>query len=180
MATILNEQGIRNFHEVAARKDFFRQNLFRVIAFGGANFFSKDDLLYIESTTLPSKTINNIQVPYMGLSFNVPGTVQYPNSNAWSVTMRMDSGLAIRNKLEDWMISIFDDRDSTGNYSIPQGDEGVTTLALLDKSGDILRKYNLYGCYLTNLGEMTLNVTTAGDIVTVPATIAYQYWRVES
>jgi hypothetical protein len=77
------------------------------------------------------------------------------------------------------MLSIFDDRDSTGNYSIPEGDEGVTSLGLLDKQGTIIRKYNLYGCYITNLGEMTLNVTTAGDIVTVPTTIAYQYWRTE-
>lgn len=179
MAGILDQQGIRNFHEVAGRKDFFRQNLFRVIAFGGANFFNQDDLLYIESTTLPSKTINNIQVPYMGLQFNVPGTVQYPNSAAWQVTMRMDAGLEIRDKLEDWMKSIFDDANSTGDYTIPSGDEGVTTLDLIDKNGNRLRRYNLYGCYISSLGDMQLNIGTAGDIVTVPATIAYQYWRVE-
>jgi hypothetical protein len=178
MAGILDQQGIRNFYDTAARKDFFRQNLFRVIAFGGANFFNQDDLLYIESTSLPSKTINNIAVPYMGLSFNVPGTVQYPNSNAWSVTMRMDANLDIRDKLEDWMTRIFDDRDSSGDYSIPGGDEGVTTLLLLDKKGGTLRTYDLYGCYITSLGDFTLNVTTAGEIVTAPATIAYQYWRV--
>ena len=45
------------------------------------------------------------------------------------------------------MLSIFDDRDSTGNYSIPEGDEGVTTLALLDKGGDVLRKYNLLNIF---------------------------------
>lgn len=178
MAGILDQQGIRNFYDAASRKDFFRQNLFRVIAFGGANFFNTDDLLYIESTSLPSKTINNIAVPYMGLSFNVPGTVQYPNSNAWSVNLRMDANLSIRDKLEDWMTSVFDDRNSTGNYSIPAGDEGVTTLLLLDKKGKSLRTYDLYGCYITSLGDMTLNVTTAGDIVTTPATLAYQYWRV--
>jgi hypothetical protein len=77
------------------------------------------------------------------------------------------------------MKSIFDDETSTGEYSIPAGDEGVTTLDLIGKNGNRLRRYHLYGCYITNLGEMTLNVGTAGDIVTVPATIAYQYWRVE-
>jgi len=176
--SILTQQGIRNFHEVAGRKDFFRQNLFRIINFGG-NALGQDDLIYIESATLPSKTINNIQVPYMGLQFNVPGTVQYPNSNAWSVNIRMDAGLEIRDKLEDWMRRIFDDADSTGDYSIPDGDDGVTSLILLDKKGATLRQYDLYGCYLTNLGEFTLNIGTAGDIVTAPATIAYQYWRVK-
>jgi hypothetical protein len=176
--SILTQQGIRNFHEVAGRKDFFRQNLFRVINFGG-NALSQDDLIYIESATLPSKTINNIQVPYMGLQFNVPGTVQYPNSNAWSVNIRMDAELEIRDKLEDWMRRIFDDADSTGDYSIPDGDDGITSLILLDKKGTTIRQYDLYGCYLTNLGEFTLNVGTAGDIVTAPATIAYQYWRVK-
>lgn len=178
MAGILNQQGIANFYEVATRKDFFRQNLFRVINFGGSNFFGQDDLLYIESASLPSKSINNVAVPYMGLSFNVPGTVQYPNSNNWSVQMRMPADLSIRKKMEDWMSSIFDDRTSTGNYGIPSSDDGVTTLLLLDKKGGTIRTYDLYGCYISTLGDMTLNVTTAGEIVTVPATIAYQYWRV--
>jgi hypothetical protein len=90
----------------------------------------------------------------------------------------MDANLDIRDKLEDWMTRIFDDRDSSGDYSIPGGDEGVTTLLLLDKKGGTLRTYDLYGCYITSLGDFTLNVTTAGEIVTAPATIAYQYWRV--
>lgn len=177
--SILTQQGIRNFHEVAGRRDFFRQNLFRVINFGG-NRFGDDQLIYIESTTLPSKAINNIQVPYMGLQFNVPGTVQYTNSASWSVNIRMDAALDIRDRLEDWMRSIFDDADSTGDYSIPDGDDGTTTLILLDKKGSAIRTYDLFGCYLTNLGDFTLNVGTAGDIVTAPATIAYQYWRVRN
>jgi len=175
--SILTQQGIRNFHEVAGRKDFFRQNLFRIINFGG-NVLDQDDLIYVESATLPSKTINNVTVPYMGLQFNVPGTVQYPNSAAWSVNIRMDAGLEIREKLEGWMKRIFDDEDSTGDYSIPDGDDGTTTLLLLDKKGNTLRTYDLFGCYLTNLGDFTLNIGTAGDIITAPATIAYQYWRV--
>jgi hypothetical protein len=175
--SILTTQGIRNFHETAGRKDFFRQNLFRVINFGG-NIFNNDSLLYIESTTLPSKTINNIQVPFMGLQFNVPGTAQFPGSNAWEVVIRMDAQLDIRDRLEDWMRTIFDEQDSTGDYSIPSGDEGTTSLILLDKAGNSLRHYDLFGCYLANLGTFTLNIGTAGEIVTAPATIAYQYWRV--
>lgn len=180
MAGLFDTQGIQNFYDAAIANDFGRQNLFRVIALGGTRF-STQELLYITTTSLPGRTINNITVPFMGLTFNVPGTAQYPNSNGWQVTFRMPANLSVRRKLEDWTKSLFDDATSTGSYSVPSKDaSNQVIIALLDKQGNTLRTYTLFGVWCTSVGDLTLNVTTAGDILEQQATLAYQYWRLLS
>jgi hypothetical protein len=180
MATLFNSLGIMNFYDAAARNDFFRQNLFRITQLGGTRF-TQDELLYATSTTLPQRAINNIPVPFMGLQFNVPGAAQYPNSAGWNVTFRVPQNLSIRRKLEDWTYSTFNDINSTGEYSIPNNtSSNIAVLSLLDKQGGIIRTYTLYGCYCVTVGEMQLNITSAGEISEIQATIAYQYWRLTS
>ena len=177
MAGLLETTGIENFYDVAATNDFARQNLFRVVSLGGLKF-NINELLYITTTTLPGRAINNIQVPFMGLSFNVPGTAQYPNSNGWAVTFRVPQSLSIRRKFEEWTKQVFNDETSTGSYSIPSRDvSNQVIISLMDKAGNAIRTYTLYGAYCVNTGDMTLDVTTAGEIITQQATIAYQYWR---
>jgi hypothetical protein len=46
----------------------------------------------------------------------------------------------------------------------------------MDKQGVPTATYNLIGAYCTNVGTYTLNATTAGEIVELPITIAYQFW----
>jgi len=177
MSGLLNTSGIENFYNAAATNDFARQNLFRVVSLGG-NRFTTNELMYVTATTLPGRAINNIQVPFMGLQFNVPGTAQYPNSNGWNITFRIPQNLSIRRKFEDWTKSVFDDSTSTGSYNIPSKDsDNQVILTLIDKRGNALRNYTLFGAYCLNTGDMTLDITTAGDIITQQATIAYQYWR---
>jgi hypothetical protein len=174
---ILNTFGIENFYNTAAANDFARQNLFRVILLGGVRF-TTDDLLYLTTTTLPAKAINNVEVPFMGLRFNVPGTVNYPGSNAWNVNFRIPQNLSTRRKFEDWQSSVFDDSSSTGSYAIPSKDaSNQATIVLIDKQGNPLRTYNLFGVWPQQVGELALDTTTAGEIITQQVTLAYQYWR---
>jgi len=177
MAGLFDTQGIENFYDTAIVNDFARQNLFRVLALGGTNF-SQQELLYVTSTTIPGRAITNVPVPFMGLSFNVPGTANYPNSAGWQITFRVPSNLSVRAKFEDWTKYVFDDRTSTGAYSIPnKGVQGQIVLALLDKAGTPLRIYTLYGAYCQAVGDLTVNLTSAGEVLEQQATIAYQYWR---
>lgn len=177
MPNLFENQDINSFYQNAINRDFARTNLFRVLAInsGSTNVnFDYSDLVYVTSATLPQRTINNVAVPFMGLSFNVPGTAQYPNSNGWAVTFRMPQDLGIRQKLEQWSRGTFNDATSTGAYEVKN--LGNITLALMGKNGSPLATYELVGAYLVNIGDYSLDVTTAGEIVTQPATIAYQYW----
>jgi T4-like virus tail tube protein gp19 len=177
MSGILNTSGIENFYNAAATNDFARTNLFRVISLGGTRFTS-DELLYVTTTTLPARAINNIEVPFMGMKFNVPGTANYPGSGGWNITFRVPANLSIRRKFEDWTKTIFDDSSSTGAYNIPSKDaSNLVQMVLIDKQGNPIRTYNLYGAWCQQVGELSLDLTAAGEILTQQATIAYQYWR---
>jgi len=177
MPNLFQHQDINNFFEAALSKDFARTNLFRVlyISSGASDIvFDREELVYITTTSLPDREIKNVQVPFMGLQFNVPGTASYPGSNAWNVTFRMPQDLSIRKKLELWTRATFDDATSTGAYNLR--DLGQIGIALMGKDGTPIRVYNLMGAYCTKVGTYNLDVTAAGEIVTQQVTLAYQFW----
>lgn len=179
MAETLISQNISDFYSTASSRDFARQFQFRISQFANTNF-RNNELVYLESATLPGRSITNIPVPFMGLQFNVPGTATYPGSDAWTVQFRCDANYNIRAVLENATFNTFDDSTSTGTYNIAKIGS-VVTLNLLGKDPNtVIRKYNLIGAYVVSVGESSYNLTDAGNIVTVPATIAYQYWRVLS
>jgi len=166
---------IQDFYRVASNKDFARLFQFRVTKFGSIKF-TNDQLTYIETTSLPGRTINNIQVPYMGLNFNLPGTVSYPGSTGYQVTFRCDESYDIRAALEAEMFSTFDEKTSSGDYSLPKSDR-ILVMELFDKNFQVARQYTLFGCYIQALGDLQYDIKDNGALASVQATIAYQFWR---
>jgi hypothetical protein len=165
--------GIQDFYSAAQEKEFARDFQFRVVTLGP---YEENDLLYITTATLPGKTIVNKPVPFMGLNFNIPGSVQYTGSEGWEVTFRCDEGLNIRNKAENWMKEIFDDATSTGKYGVPVE---VGEMQLLGKNMQALRSYLFYGIYPTVLAPISYDKTGDGEPVTFGVTFAYQFWRLK-
>ena len=172
---------IQQFYTTAARKDFARLFQFRLTGrFANINF-DQGHYAYVESASLPGRSITNVPVPYMGLSFNLPGTVTYPGSAGYQVTFRCDSQYDIRAALEAATFSTFDEATSTGDYGLP-GDSRILQLELLDKgttSGTMnpVRVYTLYGVYVQSLADTAYTVTDTGTVSTIQATLAYQFWR---
>lgn len=176
-------QNIVDFYRAAQTKDFARLFQFRLLQLGRVPL-QEDQLVYVETASLPGRSINQVAVPYMGLSFNVPGTASYPGSTGYQVTFRCDADYDIRSLLEQETFKTFNDDTSTGDYSIP-GPDSVLTMALLGP-GDratgpsIVRVYNLYGVYVQALADVGYDIKDAGNVATVQATLAYQYWRAEN
>lgn len=166
---------IQEFYTIAAQKDFARLFQFRLLSFGNV-IFSPSQLAYIESASLPGRSITNVPVPYMGLSFNVPGTVTYPGSTGYQVTFRCDADYNIRAALEAATFNTFDENSSSGQYSLP-GVDSTIQLELLDKKGLPVRQYNLFGVYVQSLADTAYTVTDTGTVATIQATLAYQFWR---
>lgn len=169
-------QDISKFYSTVQTKDFARQFQFRLVQLANTNF-DENTLVYLETASLPGRTINNIAVPFMGLQFNVPGTASYPGSDSYAVTFRCDQNYDIRATLENATFNTFDDSDSTGDYNIARN-SSLIQMNLLGKSGETLRQYTLFGAYVVSIGDIAYNLGDNGAIVTVPATLAYQYWRV--
>jgi hypothetical protein len=171
-------QNISDFYRAVQKNDFARQFQFRVVQLANTNF-GEEQLVYIETASLPGRAINNIPVPFMGLSFNMPGTASYPGSDSYQVTFRCDQNYNIRSVLENATFNTFDDGTSTGSYNIARN-SSVIILDLLNKNGTVARQYTLYGAYVVSVQDSAYNLGDNGTIVTVPCTLAYQYWRVTS
>lgn len=171
-------QNIADFYRSVQQKDFARKFQFRVVQLANTNF-GEDSLVYLQTANLPGRAITNVQVPFMGLDFNVPGTVKYPNSNNYAVSFRCDANYNIRTVLENATFNTFDDGTSTGDYNIARN-SSVIILNLMDKSGGVARQYTLYGAYVVSIGDVAYDLTDTGTIQNVDAVLAYQYWRVTS
>lgn len=159
------------FYETAKAKEFARDFQFRVVSLGP---LTEDDLVYLRTAVLPGKSITNHQVPFMGLNFNVPGSVTYDGSEAWSVTFLADEAMNIRSKLEAWMSEIFDVNSSSGKYGVPSE---IATIDLLDKEFNPVRRYELIGTYLQKIESLNYDIKGAGAPQEFNATMAYQYWQ---
>jgi hypothetical protein len=171
-------QQITDFYTAVQKNDFARQFQFRVVQLANTNF-GEEQLVYLETASLPGRTINNIPVPFMGLQFNVPGTASYPGSDSYAVSFRCDQNYDIRATLENATFNTFDDQVSRGDYNIARNSSTII-LDLLGKNKSTIRQYTLYGAYIVSVGDIAYNLGDNGTIVTVPATLAYQYWRVTS
>jgi len=174
------KQTIQDFYTQAQVKDFARNNLFRVlnIDFGDGSdvTIGEEDLVYATTANLPGKSINNVALPYMGLNFNLPGTVTYPGSEGYSLTFRCDESYDLYNKFQRVINDTFNDANSTGNYFTPKS-SSVIDLVLLDKQLNRVAQYQLVGCSIRSVGEMSYDVKAAGDVQEFTVTIAYHYYR---
>ncbi len=174
-------QTISDFYRVAVERDFARDFQFRVlnISTGGASDieFTEDDLVYCTAASLPARNITNVQVPYMGLNFNVPGNATYPGSDSYSLTFYCDQNSQIRQKFEDISRDIFDDATSTGNYFAPR-QSAVINLVQLDTQLEEVNQYQLIGASVRDVGPLEYNISDgSGQFVTFTATLAYHYFR---
>lgn len=170
-------QTIQDFFRVAQQRGFSRDFMMRVTSIG-EDTFNEDDFVYITTKQLPGRNITNQAVPYMGLPFNVPGTVTYPGSEGWGVTFRNDLKGIIRKKLESWQIGkVFDDQTSIGDLSV-RGTDKLIQLEQLDDKQNVVNTYKLYGVYVQAIGAVEgYDATAAGAPTTFTATLAYHYWR---
>jgi len=162
---------IQEFYNAAQKMEFARKFQFKIRSLGP---FTSDDLLYVETAKLPTKEIANKTAPFMGLEFNIPGTVKFPGSSDWVVKFRCDEGINIRNKMEAWTKEIFDEVSSTGKYGVPTE---VATMDLLGKNLETLRRYEFVGLFPRIVGELDYDIQDDGEILRLDATFAYQYWR---
>jgi len=162
---------IDKFYANAKNMEFARDFQFRIRALGP---FTENDLLYLRTAKLPSKSIVTKEVPYMGLKFNIPGSTVYDGSNAWEVTFWADEAGNLRNKMESWLAEIFNDETSTGKYGVPSE---IATMDLLGKNLETLRRYQFVGLFPTKVGELAYDIQGDGKPLDLSMTFAYQYWR---
>ena len=167
---------ITDYFRVMQERDFLRNHQYRVTSFRYEGFeLGPDSLVYLKTAELPSRTINSVAVPFMGLNFSVPGTAQY--AGTMDLTFYCDSPQIIRNFFEGISFATFDDRQSGGAYTVKQ-ENVMTFITYNNVSPDtVVTQYTLIGLYPTSVGAIAMDTTGNGDVVNFTAQIAYQYWE---
>jgi len=175
MASV-NGQTIRDFYQQASDVGFARDFQFRITTFDVNGISLQDpDLVFLKTASLPGKSINTTTAPFMGLDFQIPGTVKFDNG-AWPVTFYCTQDYNLRSMLEDSVTNTFDETQSVGNMEPRDLSENIIRLSLIDDTLNEIKVYNLLGAFITKIDDIKYDLTKAGGIQEVGATIAYQYW----
>lgn len=179
MSSYRSNQNIEQFYQRAQARDFSRDFLFRVtdVVLAGDVTLEDEELVYAKAATLPARNITNVEAPYMGLNFNVPGNVTYPGSDGYSLSFYLDAASELRNKLELASRILFDDTSSTGQYSTPSEDYYII-LQQLNKKLEPISTYKLYGASIRNIDAIEYQMAEGtGNTVQVQTTIAYHFYK---
>ena len=170
-------QTISDFYRVAQERDFQRDFQFRVlnIQSGDSTFVvTEDDLVYAHGGSIPGRTINSEDVPFMGLNFKVPGAATY--GGEYSLTFYSDREDSLRQLLLQWTRDTFDDATSTGNYFLPK-ETSIVDLVQLDTQLNRVAQFTLVGAFPTEVGDVDYNVQGTGAPVEFEVTLGYHYIR---
>lgn len=171
-------QTITDFYRVSQERDFSRDFQFRVLNIqpggGSAVSFDEDDLVYIKGGQIPTRQIFVGTVPYMGLDFRVPGAAKY--SGEFTANFWCDAQSKVRKLMEDWSVQIFDDATSTGDYFVPR-ETSVVDLQQIDPQFNEVSRYQLIGCFPSNVGDINYTIGGNGEAVEFEVTLSYHFWR---
>ena len=167
---------ITDYFRVMQERDFLRDHQYRVSALTYENFtLGLDSLVYLTTGQVPSRKINAVQVPYMGLNFTVPGTAQYDGTI--DLTFYCDQPQIIRSFFEGISYATFDDRQSSGTYTINQANV-LSFYTYSNVSTELpTTQYTLVGIFPISVGALAMNTTGQGAAVTFTATLGYQFWE---
>ena len=187
--------GITEFYNIITNRGLARNNVFRIKSIGGIFGVEDSDLLiYAQGGSIPSRQISSSIVSFKTFDYIVPMTANYPENASWPVTFYCDSAYRLRDILETWSRSTFDEHK---NISILEGLVDIELVLIensfinsnpLPKQQPVpavdpktngtpkeIRKYTLKGCFLQSVGSTSYSVGSNGEFATVPINIAFQY-----
>jgi hypothetical protein len=184
---------IHNFFDRAIENEFARDYLFRVteITFDGASRGSElpltlgpESLIYAKTAKLPARTIVNHNVRYSGQNFNVPGSVEYPGSDSYTIQFYCPEYLGLRERFMNESVRTFNSFDGVAGSGQGGGSianrRSLIKLKTFNKNYDQLYTYTLLGCSIREVGELEYNIAEGnGAVLSFNVNIAYHMFKRE-
>lgn len=176
MAVNLN---IPNFITSAGRKDFARNNLFRVLSLKCRGLeLDEDDLLYCKGGALPGRNNPTSQVQYHGMKLTYNNsTVEYPGADDYQLKFYCDADSLLRRKFEEASRLVFNDVSNTGNWRFPST-EDIITLAGLDFNLEPIEYIKLVGVCFKGIDPIDFQAAEGdGSAIEITAHFSFLYYR---
>jgi hypothetical protein len=150
-----------------------RPNLFQVVI--NAPVFGAMDLRFLgKSTSIPSSTIGNIDVPYRGRQLKVPGDRTFAD---WTVTILNDTDWRNRTHIEEWMNAITN--HSQNRSTLGTNVYGNASISQLDRSGGVIRTYRVQDIYPTEAAAIELAMDSNDAVEEFAVTFAINNFTVD-
>lgn len=152
-----------------------RSNLFRVLInyplFAGGD--AEETSFMCRASSLPGSTMEAIAVPFRGREVKVAGDRSF---DIWSVTVYNDTNFGTRNAMERWMNGINAHQSNTG-FTNPIDYQTDLIVDQLDRDESVIKRYNLRGCFPTNISPIDLSYDQAAAIEEFSVDFQVQYWE---
>lgn len=164
----------------------------------GAGRLTEDIRFLVKGAQLPSSNITPIEVPFRGRTLKIAGDRTF---DTWTVTVINDTDFNVRDAFERWM-SFISKHDSTAgntqatqyqrnaivhqlgipNVTQPRDTYSEKERADLDYETNIpiLRSYQFYGVFPTNISAIDLSYDTTDTIEEFTVELQVQYWKAYS
>lgn len=154
-----------------------------------SNATRNDQFSYLcKAAQIPASVIASIDVPFRGRILKVAGDRTF---EPWTITVINDQDFNIRERFEDWMQSIAQYTDASGDanperyykkaivHQLGRGGKTATSdLAKLSGSGlRTIKKYKFYDIFPTNLGAIELNYESTNAIEEFTVELQVNYWE---
>jgi hypothetical protein len=159
-----------------ARPSHFKVTLAYPSLPGLASTGLDNDQFLIKAASLPSSTIQTIEVPWKGRIVKVAGERTFAN---WQVTIINDTAFEHRNKLEKWSNLILNHTKTNGEYA-PTAYTAVLTVEQLDRNGDTLKTYEFKDCFPVSIGDISLDFGNANAIEEYNVEFSVDHWETKS
>lgn len=189
--------GLQDFYRIARDYGLARNNTFRIenitsqsnpstgqLQSAGEIFNNQTDELFIftRDGALPSRRISTGKVFFKSFEYNVPLDASYPENTGWRVSFYCDKDYKLRQLLELWSVSTFDEHSQIGGNTWTTCDIELKLIdyysgksSSQDPSNIKGRRFKLIGCYPVNIGQISYDNTSTGSMVNMDATLAFQY-----
>lgn len=152
-----------------------RNNLFKVTANFPAYAAGNTELasFLIKAAALPASIIAPITVPFRGRQIQIAGDRVF---EPWGVTVINDTNFALRNSFERWMNGI---NAHSANTGLTNPTQYMADLAVeqLNKDGSVLKKYDLRGCWVSNVSAIDLSYDAENTIEEFGVEFQVTYWE---
>jgi len=157
-----------------------RQNQFQVLmpfpAVSGGTSKSELFTFMAKGSSIPGEEVGIIRVPYFGRTITVPGDRVFQE---WTIKVINDEDFGIRDVFEQWSNAInghFSNlRD--GAAKLTQGYQIDATVMQYGKTGDVIKEYDMIGCWPASVSPIELGWDQNDQIEEFDVTFAYQWWE---
>jgi|LWDU01.1.fsa_nt_gi hypothetical protein len=154
-----------------------RANHFKVImtfpSLANAGAAGEEFTYLCKSASLPTSTIQEVEVPYRGRILKLAGDRTYDN---WETNIINDTDFNIRNAIEGWM-DAFERTIAEGDNTMdPAAYQSSAIVHQLDRQSKTIKTYKFFGLWPSVCGEIALDYDQATAVEEFPVTWTYNYF----